>query len=119
MNEQYKTMVVGASLKPYRYSHRAVRSLKLNDYEVIPLGLSKGEIDGIKILNGEPEISDIHTVSMYLNADPQPPLYDYILGLNPKRIIFNPGAENSELYKMASEKGILCDKACTLVLLST
>jgi hypothetical protein len=46
------------------------------------------------------------------------PLYNYILDTNPKRIIFNPGTENSELRRLATEKGIQTENACTLVLLS-
>jgi hypothetical protein len=39
--------------------------------------------------------------------------------LHPKRIIFNPGAENAELEKLATDNGIKPMEACTLVLLST
>ncbi|WP_235296864.1 CoA-binding protein [Portibacter marinus] len=118
MNNKYKTLVFGASLKPYRYSHRAVKILKLNGYEVVPLGLRKGEIEGIEVLTGTPEINDIHTITMYVNASRQKEFYDYLLSLKPKRIIFNPGAENIEFFNLANEQGILCENACTLVLLS-
>ncbi len=116
--KKFKTLVFGASLKPYRYSHRAVKILKINGYEVVPVGRDEGEIDGIKILNGHPEIQGIHTVTMYLNPIHQPEHYDYILSLKPERIIFNPGAENAEFSKLAEEHGILTENACTLVLLS-
>jgi predicted CoA-binding protein len=119
MKSSYKTLVLGASLKPYRYSHRAVKILKLNGYEVVPIGLREGEIEGIKILTGQPELENIHTVTLYMNAQRQKAVYDYILSLKPKRIIFNPGAENPELYKLATTNGIYCENACTLVMLST
>ena len=56
---------------------------------------------------------------MYMGADRQTDHYDYFFSLNPKRIIFNPGAENPELFKMAEDKGIIAENACTLVMLST
>lgn len=117
-DKHFKTLVFGASLKPYRYAHRAVKILKINGYEVVPLGRDEGEIDGIKILTGHPEIKDIHTVTMYLNPIHQPEHYEYILSLKPERIIFNPGAENPEFSKIAEAKGIIVEDACTLVLLS-
>ena len=61
----------------------------------------------------------MHTVTLYLNPDHQKEYYDYILSLHPRRIIFNPGAENEALQRIANEKGIETLEACTLVLLST
>jgi uncharacterized protein len=62
---------------------------------------------------------DIDTVTLYLNAGHQKEYYDYILSLHPKRIIFNPGAENDELANLARANNIQPIEACTLVLLST
>jgi predicted CoA-binding protein len=64
-------------------------------------------------------ISDVDTVTLYLNAHNQKEYYDYILSLRPKRIIFNPGAENEELAALAAGQNIPTMNACTLVLLST
>jgi hypothetical protein len=55
---------------------------------------------------------------MYVGVQNQPGWYDYILSLKPKRIIFNPGAENPEFAQMASKNGIEVVEACTLVMLS-
>lgn len=118
-SQKFRTVVFGASLKAYRYSHRAVKILKINGYDVVPIGLSKGEIDSIPILTGHPQLAEIHTVTMYLNQSRQKEHYDYILSLTPKRIIFNPGAENPEFTKLARAEGVHCENACTLVLLST
>ncbi|CAN5915282.1 CoA-binding protein [soil metagenome] len=113
-----KTVVIGATENTSRYSNMAVKSLLKHGKEVAALGLKAGEIDGVKILTGSPEIKDVDTVTMYVGPKNQPPLYDYILSLKPKRIIFNPGAENEELEKMAEAKGIEVIEACTLVMLS-
>ena len=109
---------MGASANVDRYSNRAVRKLKAYGHEVVAVGLREGDIDGIKIHADKPAEQNVDTVTMYVGEKNQPPLYDYILSLKPKRIIFNPGAENPELEKMAEEKGIEVVEACTLVLLS-
>ena len=113
-----KTVVLGATPNPSRYAYMAVKSLQRHGLEVIPVGRKEGEVGGLKILNGKPELEDIHTVTLYLNPTNQVEWYDYILALNPKRIIFNPGTENPELIKLAREKDIETMYACTLVMLS-
>ena len=113
-----KTLVLGASTNPSRYSNIAVNRLKNSGHEVVPVGIRQGAIAGIDILNGEPDVEGVDTITLYLNPTRQQPYYDYILGLQPKRIIFNPGTENAELVKLAREKGIETEIACTLVLLS-
>lgn len=113
-----KTLVLGASLKPERYSNIATLRLQSYQHEVVPVGLREGDINGIAILKGKPEVEGIDTVTLYLNPKRQVEYYDYILGLNPKRIIFNPGTENMELVELAQAKGIETEIACTLVMLS-
>lgn len=113
-----KTIVLGATPNPGRYAYMAVQRLQAHGHEVIPVGIRKGEIEGLAIQNGEPAISGVDTITLYLNPDNQRPYYDYIFSLQPRRIIFNPGTENPELIRMAREKGIETEIACTLVLLS-
>ena len=114
-----KTVVIGASPNEYRYSYRATSMLKGKGHEVIPLGKRKGEIGITEIITDWPEkVDDLDTVTLYVGPQNQPPIYDYILNLKPKRIIFNPGTENDELVKLAKQKGIETEYACTLVLLS-
>lgn len=114
-----KTLVLGASPNPSRYSYAAVTRLKEAGHEVIPVGIRSGEIASIPINTGLPSIENIDTITLYIHPSLQRLRYDYILGLKPKRILFNPGTENPELEKLAAEKGILAQEACTLVLLST
>ncbi len=114
-----KTVVIGASPKPDRYSNRAVRMLKRNGYEIIALGFEDAEIDDIPIETDWKLYEDVDTVSLYVNPQRQEAYYDSILKLHPKRIIFNPGTENDELERLASENNIQPLEACTLVLLST
>ncbi|MEM8526335.1 MAG: CoA-binding protein [Bacteroidota bacterium] len=114
-----KTLVLGASTNPSRVSYDAVHRLKNAGEEVIPLSNKKGEIADIPILNDTPELEGIDTITLYLNPQRQVFYYDYILSLKPHRIIFNPGTENPELSKLAREKGIETENACTLVMLAT
>ena len=114
-----KTLVLGASQNPQRYSNMAVKKLAAYQHPVTAIGRRDGNINDIEILKDPPAIEDIDTVTLYLNPVNQKPYYDYILSLNPKRIIFNPGAENQELELLAKKKGIATMDACTLVLLST
>ncbi len=119
MEKLKKTIVIGASPNnPTAYSSLAIRKLKQNNYPVIPIGIKNGEIDGEPIQIGFPKIEDVHTISLYINKTHQPQYYDYILELKPKRIIFNPGAENQELSTLASDNRIETVNACTLVMLS-
>jgi len=119
MKESIKTLVLGASTNTGRYSNLATRRLLEEGHQAIPLGRKPGQISGVDILLGKPELKNIHTVTMYLNPKNQVSMYAYILGLHPKRIIFNPGSENPELEAKAKANGIDVEKACTLVLLST
>ena len=112
------TAIIGASPNPDRYAYRATVSLKKNGHKVYPIGIQKGDIEGETILTDKPEISDIHTVTLYVGPRNQPAWIDYILSLNPKRIIFNPGTENDAFINAASSKGIECVEGCTLVMLS-
>ncbi|CAN5901580.1 CoA-binding protein [soil metagenome] len=114
-----KTLVIGASENKERYSNLAVRKLLSYNHPVIALGNRAGMIDGTEIITEQKPIEDVDTVTLYLNPLHQKAYYDYILSLNPKRIIFNPGTENEELESMAREKGIKTLEACTLVMLST
>lgn len=113
-----KTLVLGASDNPIRYSNAAVRRLAQGGFEVVPVGVRDGEISGVPIQKGQPPMNDVHTITLYLNPQRQKEYYDYILSLQPRRIIFNPGAENPELMKLAKDNGIEVEMACTLVMLA-
>ena len=83
-----KTLVLGASIKPNRYSNMAVRRLLKYGFEVKALGNKKGEILEVEINTSKELFKKIHTVTLYLNAKNQESYYDYIVGLKPKRVIF-------------------------------
>lgn len=115
---QKKTLVLGASPNPMRFSHKMTKSLRRHHHEVVPLGFRKGKIEDTDILTGMPDIKHVHTVALYLGADRQKDFYDYIIRLNPRRIIFNPGTYNPELNELAKKNGIETVIDCSLVMLS-
>lgn len=116
--EFFKTLVIGASENPDRYANKAIKLLIKKEIPVVAIGNKEGIVEGVKIEKGKKSFNSIHTVTLYINPKIQTEYYEYIINLKPKRIIFNPGTENPEFYKIASEKGIITEEACTLVLLN-
>ncbi|MFL5746685.1 MAG: CoA-binding protein [Niastella sp.] len=114
-----KTMVLGASANPARYSFLAINSLRKHQHPVVALGRRMGKVLDVDITTEKDPQDTVDTVTLYLNPANQKEYYDYILSLRPKRIIFNPGTENPELSELAKANGIQPMEACTLVLLST
>jgi predicted CoA-binding protein len=114
-----KTVIMGATPNQSRYAYLAAQMLSEYKHEIVPLGLRNGEVLGEEILDirKKPVIKDVDTVTVYVSPANQRNWYDYILSLKPRRIIFNPGAENDQLAKLAEDKGIEATNACTLVLL--
>jgi uncharacterized protein len=116
-----KTVIVGATTNQSRYAYLAAQMLTELNHEVVPLGIRKGELFGRQItdIREKPSISNVHTITLYIGPQHQPEYYEYLLTLNPKRIIFNPGTENYAFEKLAESKGIETLEACTLVMLRT
>ncbi|MEP7279485.1 MAG: CoA-binding protein [Bacteroidota bacterium] len=114
-----KTLVLGASGNPSRYSFLAISKLRKNGHPVIAIGRKTAKVEDVDVVTDQKPLEAVDTVTLYLNARNQIEYYPYILSLKPKRIIFNPGAENDELASLARANNIQTMEACTLVLLST
>ncbi|MBY0476610.1 MAG: CoA-binding protein [Chitinophagaceae bacterium] len=114
-----KTLVLGGSSNPESYSFLAINSLRNHGHPVVSIGRTKTVVADVEIETDQSLYTDIDTVTVYLNPTHQKEYYDYIISLKPKRIIFNPGAENEELKQLAQQNNIQLMEACTLVLLST
>ena len=113
------TLVIGASENPERYSNKAIRKLKQYGHKIAAIGSRAGNVEGVTFSKEKIQFEEIDTVTLYIGARHQPEYYDYILSLKPKRIIFNPGTENTALESLAKEHHIQTMDACTLVLLGT
>jgi hypothetical protein len=120
MAEQLKkTLVLGASDNPERYSFLAVNRLRSKGHPVVAIGRKVTRVSDVEVGTTKQPFTGIDTVTLYLNPSNQKEYYDYVLSLHPKRLVFNPGAENPELEGLARARGIQTQEACTLVLLST
>ena len=112
--------VIGASDKPERYSYQAVKLLQEKGHTVFPVHQRIKDIEGLPVFPSIKDVSEsLDTVTLYVAADISTQLSNDILAKKPRRIIFNPGAENPELEQKAKEQGIMALNACTLVLLRT
>lgn len=112
------TLVLGASEKPDRYSHQAVLRLRAHGHEVWAIGVEQGHIGDVEIGIDFPPVGSIHTVTLYLNPTRQQGIWEKVIALQPKRVIFNPGTENPAFAQRLQAAGIATEEACTLVLLS-
>ena len=114
-----KTVIVGATPNQSRYAFLAANMLREYEHNIVPIGIKQGEVAGEEILDirRKPAINDVDTITLYIGPRHQPEWYEYLIGLKPKRIIFNPGTENEEFKKLAESRGIEAMQACTLVLL--
>lgn len=113
-----KTLILGASLHKERYAYMAITRLINKKIGVVGIGSVAGNINDCKIFTTQIPLEGIHTVSIYLNAKNQEEYYDYIISLNPKRVIFNPGAENVNFEILLDKNRINFERACSLVLLN-
>ena len=116
---KFKTLVIGASINPERYAYKAVNLLVKNEIEVVPMGVKPGLVANLSIVSPLIFQVNIHTITLYIGASKQEPYFDFILKINPKRVLFNPGTENPKLANLLNKKGIVWENACTLILLST
>ncbi len=112
------TLVIGASSNSDRYANKAIRSLLAHKHQVVAISKESGQESGIEFLKPLSPLSNIDTVTLYVNPVLQQNYYNYIIDLKPRRVIFNPGTENDEFEQMLMNNGIEPVIACTLVLLS-
>lgn len=112
-------LVVGASPESSRYSYLAATRLHAMGYPVLLFGKRAGSIAGEPIHQIVPPGARVHTVTMYVAPHHQASMMGELLALQPARIIFNPGAENSMFAAAAADQGIEVVEGCTLVMLAT
>lgn len=112
-----RTLIIGASNNPDRYAYKAAEKLLQYGHEIELLGLRNDTIFGKTIDAEKKAFENIDTVTMYVGPQRQAEYYDYVVSLNPKRVIFNPGTENPEFEAVLSKNNIESEIACTLVLL--
>ncbi len=113
-------VVVGASANEERYSNKAMKMLAEYGHNAIPVAPAASVILGKKVYSGLDEVAEtVDTVTLYVGPQRQEGLFEQIIRLHPKRVIFNPGTENPAVYELLESSGIESIEACTLVLLRT
>lgn len=114
-----RTLIIGATSNPSRYAYLAAQKLRQYGHPILLIGRRNGFALGEEISTNKTDWEDVDTVTLYINPSHQPEYYDYIVSLNPKRVIFNPGTENPEFKDILMDKNIIPVEGCTLVMLST
>jgi len=116
-----KTLILGASTNPARYSYLVANKLVRKGHLIVNVGRKVGQVAGADIEPADMDKlhTDIDTITVYVAPQNQHLYYDYVLGTKPKRVVFNPGAENPELREKLQNAGIETVEACTLVMLNT
>jgi len=119
MTEKKKTAIIGATPNPSRYAYLAAHMLTEYGHPIVPLSIKRGAVANVALvdLREKPPLNNINTVTLYLSPARQAEWYDYLLSLQPQRLIFNPGTENPELQQLCHDHDIKPINACTLVML--
>lgn len=113
-------VVIGASENDERYSNKAMKMLAEYGHNPIPVAPARQTILDRKVYDRASDVTEkVDTVTMYVGPARQQGLIEQIIGLVPKRVIFNPGTENPAAYDQLQAAGIEVIEACTLVMLRT
>ncbi|MEN3941685.1 CoA-binding protein [Prosthecobacter sp. SYSU 5D2] len=120
MSTPERVVILGASDRPDRYAHKAMKALLRHGHEVVLVHPRHKEIEGRPVLADVGEVTGpVDTVTMYVGPAISAGLADKLMALKPRRVIFNPGSENPELQDKLENAGIRPEEACTLVMLAT
>jgi predicted CoA-binding protein len=113
--------VLGASSDPSRYAYKAMELLLEYGHRPLPVHPREEEVLGQRVTHKLDELAgqNIDTVTVYVNPAISDKFEGDFLRVHPKRVIFNPGAENPRLAHILAQNGIKVENACTLVLLRT
>lgn len=115
--------VLGASNDASRYAYKCMKMLEEYGHKAVPVHPREENVLGKKVYKTIGELASagekVDTVTMYVGAAISNKYVDDFLQLRPKRVIFNPGAENPALAKTLLDNGIEVENACTLVMLRT
>jgi predicted CoA-binding protein len=113
-------VVLGASPKSNRYSNKAIRMLKEQGYDVIPVHPKIEVIEGLGVVSELGLIKQkVDTLTLYVGPERSKTMLDSIVSLHPGRVIFNPGTESQLLESHLDQHKIPYIKGCTLVMLET
>ena len=97
-----------------------MKMLQAHGHRAIPVNPAFHEILGAPCHRSIADVPEpIDTLTLYVGAARSELLIPEIIRAKPRRIIFNPGAENERLAAEAEANGIAVLHACTLVMLQS
>ena len=76
MSKKNETLVIGASLKPNRYSNIAIKRLRDNNQTTKAIGLRAGEVEDVTI---ETTLKDFKNISLKISCNSL--IYKLIFGI--------------------------------------
>ena len=113
-------VVLGASPEKERYSNRALHQLKKGGFQIIGVNPKYKTIENFDCVPKLKNVSgQVDTLTVYVNPAISSQMEKDFIALKPRRVVFNPGSENSRLQKLLQKENIEVLEACTLVMLST
>jgi len=94
-----KTLVLGASDNPSRYSYLVIQRLRNHKHPVVAIGRKHAVVADVTIETEMKAIDNIDTVTMYLNPFHQQEYYNYPLAELIRQCMFN-SADRLVVYKL-------------------
>jgi predicted CoA-binding protein len=113
-------LLIGASNNKARYSNKAMALLLEKGHTVVPVNPREATVMGVEAAATLDEVTlPVDTASVYLRPELLKTQLDSLIRLRPRRVILNPGTEDTEITSRLDENGIQVVEACTIVLLKT
>lgn len=112
--------ILGASNNQSRYAHKAQNALVEQGHTPVPVNPKYDMVNGVQC---HPNLASyphkVDTITVYVRPAILSSLVQDIIQASPKRVIFNPGSDDSASMRKLEAAGIEVEMACTLVLLRT
>ncbi len=109
--------VLGASVQRRKFGNKAVRAYKHAGYDVYPINLKVGEIEGLTAYASLDEVplDRLDAVTIYLPAPVVVGLLDQVARKSPAEVWLNPGTASREVVARAESLGLNIIQACSIL----
>ena len=109
--------VVGASADRRKFGNKAVRAFRNAGYDVYPINLKAGEIEGLTVYRSLDELplERLDSVSIYLPPAVVLEVLDQVARKQPGEVWLNPGTATKEVVAKAETLGLNAIQACSIL----
>lgn len=108
--------IIGASADRSKFGNKAVRAYVEMGWEVFPVNVRGGTIEGIPAVTSVRQITkELDRVTIYLPPEIGIGLLADIAEKKPRDFLVNPGAESPDLLAEAARLGLNPSVACSIV----